>query len=137
MSDRRELDHRCRHHEGPKPGPSSSAWGTCTAGEDPKARVGDIAPEDRARLGCFPRASPCVRGLRGGLECPSYEPYTEAEIVADEAETAEALRRSFAGLSPCCGVAVVKRESERTTVAHCPACGEFAYRTCRRIGEPS
>lgn len=132
------LEHRCRHHgQGDGPPYRRPIFGVCALGIDCASVARVIGPEAAKRIGAFPRAHPCVYGRREGLNCSRYEPYTAAEIVADEAATMEALRRVAAGRSPCCDAPVTKQESARTTVAVCSACGQMAWRACRpRDGAP-
>ena len=133
MGNQRWLEHRCRNEDWIFDGFRKRS---CKVGIDPTTVRGRLNKEQQARLHAFPLSPPCVYGCQEGLHCDAYEPYTEMEKEAHEAQTAQTMVRFEAGLSPCCGEPVTKQEGSRTTVAHCSKCGAFAWRGCRRIGEP-
>ena len=103
-------------------------------------KVREVVPDRLKEPGRWGACFPCIRGdfsgWSGVSKCDQYEVPTAEEIAEYEAEQEEDLKDLFEReISPCCKIPIEKRESERTTVAYCPHCGVFLYRSCRRIGE--
>ena len=125
---RRFLEHRCRHEQ------IDGMDRSCAIGHDPEEVARVLTPEQRAEIGhCTPRSMPCVHGLRGGLHCDGYEPWTEDEIAKRERETDERLGALAAGLSPCCRAPldtsqVIKAGRHKGHGPRfCSACGKLAF----------
>jgi len=125
---RRFLDHRCRHEQ------IDGMDRSCTVGIDPDSVAMVLSPEQRAEIGrCTPRSMPCVHGLRGGLHCDGYAPFTEDEIAERERETDERLSALAAGLSSCCRApldisqVIQSGRHKGHGPRFCSACGKVAF----------
>jgi hypothetical protein len=81
---KRFLEHRCRHEI------QTGMKKTCAVGLDTKATMAGLTQEVRRQIGTALKVGqPCVYGLRGGLRCDSYQPWTEEEIQAYEDEAGQ------------------------------------------------
>lgn len=125
---RRFLEHRCRHEQ------QNGMDKTCAIGIDPDSVAVVLSPEQRAEIGrCTPRSMPCVHGLRGGLICDGYEPFTEDEIDEDEQRTNAVFASLANGVSACCEARLDESQviTEGQHKGHgprfCSACGKMAF----------
>lgn len=85
----------CRHTAYPDPGPSPFPT-HCKAGVE------------LASLGCRVLDRPCYRGELSPVECTLHEPWTRAEISAQEAEV-QALVQAIGSKQCICGRDLVER----------------------------